>query len=166
MAFAHEKYYGTIEFVDQGQNVARATVQLQGANIGAAATNLAAVVSAFVAVTDAWISSYTLHDQFTTDVAFTAALPHGEVSTKALILTQLSSSPLKKASLEVPAPKDAIFQAASGEDYNKVDGSNAAVTTLVALYEAASEAYISDGENVITGGFLKGKRVSRANTRI
>jgi hypothetical protein len=160
MAFAHQQYYGTVEVVDQGGNLSVLTFELQGATIANAGTNLGTIVSNLAAVTDGWIRSYQLHDKWVTDVLFTASEPHGEVSTKALITVQLTT-PGKTASVEIPAPKDAIFSAGSGSGFNLVDPTNADVSTFLNQYNSGSQAKISDGEFTITGPFLKGRRIHR-----
>lgn len=160
MAFAHQIFYGTVEVVDQGMNVTVLTFELQGANIAAAGTNLATIVTNLAAVTDGWIRSYQLHDKYVTDVLFTAAEPHGEISTKALITVQLTTAG-KTASLAIPAPQDAIFVAASGEGYNQVDPTVTAVSDYLNMYNSGSQAKISDGEFTVLGPFIKGRRIHR-----
>jgi len=164
MAFAHQKWYGTVEVLDQGMNLTVLTFELQGASIAAAGTNLATIVTNLIAVTDGWVRSYQLHDKWISDVLFTADEPHGEVEKKALITVQLTT-PGKSASVEIPAPKDAIFTASSGSGYNLVDPANADVSTYLNQYNSGSQAKISDGEFTITGPFLKGKRISRRSLK-
>jgi len=162
MAFAHSAYLGVINMRDTGYNLVTKTVELRGATVAAAGTALANYVNDLIGVTDAWIESYRLEDVFLTDVLFTAALPHGEASTKAVISAALTT-PGKTGTVEIPAPKDTIFQAASGDGFNRVDGGDAAVTTFLNAYEAAGHAFISDGEDMADGGFIRGVRVHRAH---
>lgn len=160
MAFAHQGYYGTVNMRDQGMNPTRIRVRLQGLTIGAAGSALADFVAKLGAVTDAWIESYQFEDVWTTDVLFTAAEPHGEASTKAVLSMQLTT-PGKSGTFAIPAPKDSIFTALSGAGYNIVDFGVTAVSDLVNTFAAGGDAYISDGENVVSGGGIKGVRVHR-----
>jgi hypothetical protein len=159
MAFAHQAFFGLISMRDQGMNQTRMRIEINAplGTIAQAGTNLAGYVSLLAAVTDCWIESYTLEDKWVTDVLFTAAEPHGEAATKALLSVQLTT-PGKTGIIEVPAPKDAIFVAASGAGYNVVDTLNTAITAFVEAYESGQKAFLSDGELSIDGGLLKGVR--------
>lgn len=163
MAFAHGKYRLVVTLVDQGNRSTKLSMDLQGANIGAAETNAATVLGKLIAITDAWIPRYTVEDIFVSDVLFTAAEPHGKVTDRALVTVQLTT-PGKLASLEIPCPKDAIFVAASGEGYEQVDPSNTDLSDYLNLSNAAAQTFISDGENTINGPFVRGRRVGRHNT--
>jgi len=163
LAFAHQAYFGTVQLRDTGFNATRIRVKLQDGiahTIGAAGSSLGDFVNKLEACTDAWVEKYTLEDEWVTDVAFEAALPHGEVSTRALLTMRLTT-PGKSATFGIPAPKDSIFAAASGSGYNEVDFGVTAVSDLVNAFNAGSDAYISDGENTTTGGGIRGERVHR-----
>jgi hypothetical protein len=171
MAFAHSGYYGLVSMLDQGRVPTRMRVKLQGATIGAAGTALADFVAKLGAVTDAWIESYTLEDIWKTDVLFTANEPHGRASMKALITVALTT-PGKNAAVEIPAPSSgdgsnaSIFVAASGQGYDLVDPSLTPVSDFLNVFAAGGDAYISDGENTITGPFVKGIRTTRKSNTV
>lgn len=166
MAFAHSAYFGSISMLDQGRVRTRMRVQLQGANISAAGTNLGTFVSKLAAVTDAFIEEYTLEDVWRTDVLFTAAEPHGRASMKALITVALTT-PGKNASVEIPCPSSgdgpnaSIFVAASGQGYDLVNPAAVPVSDFCNTSNAGAQIFISDGENTIVGPFVKGIRTTR-----
>jgi hypothetical protein len=88
------------------------------------------------------------------------------VEEKAVLTLQLETAG-KKATFTIPAPKDTLFVAASGPNYNVVDGADSAIVALVGDFlTTGGSFYISDGETVAdTGGFIKGRRTHRASSK-
>lgn len=167
MAFTGANYFVNIDFVDSGLNRTRKRVQLIAASMTDALANAAVVVPLFVAVSDDYIVGYTVEQEFTNDAAgYPPTAATAENQTRALLTVALTTIP-KKAALEFPAPKDAIFGAAGTANYNIVDTSNAAVKALVNAFNAGQAAYISDGENTLntgSGGLVAGRRVHRGSS--
>ena len=171
MAFAHSAYYGTISMLDQGRVRTRARVKLQGGTIAAAGSALGDYVSKLAAVTDAFIEEYVLEDVWRTNVLFTDAEPHGRASMKALITVALTT-PGKNASVEIPCPSSgdganaSIFAGGSGVLYDTVDPSLTPVSDFLNTSNVGGDIYVSDGENTITGPFVKGIRTTRKSNTV
>jgi len=167
MAFTGGIFYVNIQFVDSGLNTTRKRVQLVAADMTEAIASAAAIVPKFVAVSDCYVVGYTLEEEFTNDAAgYPPTADSAENQTRALLTVALTTVP-KKAALEFPGPKDAIFGAAGTANFNIVDVSNAAVKALVNAFNAGQDAYISDGENTLNtadGGLVAGKRIHRGAT--
>jgi len=152
-----------ITFIDQGDNLSHMTIGVRGADIAAAETNAAANINDIIALTDAYVLSYSVREKFLNGAART---PAGEVEEKAVLTLQLATAG-KKAVFVIPAPKDTLFVAASGPNFNVVDGADSAIVAIVGDFaDTGGSFYISDGETVAdTGGFIKGRRTHRASSR-
>jgi len=165
MAFnSTARFFASVTFLDAGNNQSVMEVEVRAANITAAEGIMAAQIADFVAVSDAYIVSYAVREQFVNDAVRT---PAGEIEEKAVITLNLATAP-KKAVLVIPAPKATIFAGAPGTNaYNDVDPADAAVVALIADYvETAGVFYLSDGESAAdTNTFIKGKRTHRASGR-
>lgn len=119
--------------------------ELTAADYATAVTDAAAILAAFQAVSDAVVQRGSLADV----TEYPATLPTTGVDTA--ILATLSGkivSTQKPVVVRFPAPKDAVRLGTSGEEYNELDLSNAAVEAYWDLFGVSGESYISDGENV------------------
>jgi len=116
-----------------------------------------------VAVTKAYVVSYSIAEKFTNDAARTKA-NNGEIEEKAVITVNLATPP-KKGLLRIPAPVDAIFAGTDGDLWNTVNGANALVVAFLGDFQAGGFS-LSDGENIpATNYFVKGRRVHRNSSR-
>lgn len=146
-----------VEIADNSGKTTKKTFELQSADAAAAATDAAAVLAAFNAVTAGVVKSYSINQVF---VENALVLPASGVENEnqALLSIRLASDPTKYGGFAIPAADPAIFVAASGAGANQVDTGNAQLNTLVALFTAGNEAYISDGENADPALDFSGKR--------
>lgn len=127
------------------------------------------LVAAYNAITSAQIVRT---DVRTRQVENAPVNPSGaEVQEKASVTLQLASS-IEKANLSITSPIDAIFvNAGVGTQGNSVDTANAALATLVALWESGrvgGNLEISDGQAVASppaDAILAGRRVFRRRRR-
>ena len=160
MAIAAAGFKGTLTVVDNGRNSTTKTYMLKSANIGAAITDMADIVTAFAAVSDAAIVGYTVQALFEEGAL---ALPASGVQLEdtALITCTIVGEPLKSASFSIPAPKPSIFVGLSEENANIVNTENAAVDAYFSVFQLNGQAYISDGESAQT--MKKGRRVHRGS---
>lgn len=164
MAYVLENYLMTISLVDAGENTGTVTLQLQATDDLAAGTDAGAIIAAFNAVSDGAVSTYTISKRFYND-AFALPAAGVQVEAKALLSMRDAVNPQKKHVSRIPAPKAAIFTAPTGAGSNVVDTTNLAVLAWVNLFNAASKAYVSDGETTALDGIISGRRVTHYSSR-
>jgi len=102
---------------------------------------------------------------------------NGEVEEKAeiscaLVLSGSGPGQTTKATISIPAPVDALFQATSGSLYNVVEPSNAALQSALALYETgfgvAGAFTLSDYQGIqdpTLPGNVSGKRIHKGSKK-
>lgn len=168
MALVSQGWFVTFSFVDNGNNVVTRRYKSRKAAFADVQTDVAAAIPLIQAVTDAVISGYLICEQFAEDnLTFPAAGIENE--NQALINVQLAGG-VKKATLNIPAPKIDIFQSVAGPGANIVDIVDSDVINFFQMFSNTGSAtppddafFISDGE--IADILLKGKRISRKSLR-
>lgn len=143
----------SVTVVDNGGDTTTRTFDLQSADGTEAATDSAAVLAAFMALTDAVQVSHWYYESFVNDsLAFPAS--GVENQNQALLDFLITDDPTKHATLSIPAPKPGIFMSTSGPAAEIVDVADAAVIAFAALFIPAGNAFLSDGEtaDALVGG--------------
>jgi hypothetical protein len=167
MAFIDKGWFLDTEWIDTGGNKTRRTFQLTAATVaGSIATVIADVqiiVAAWIAATDAVLVSQRVTSLSVED---SVVLPAGDVNVEenAQISAKIFGTPNKSAVFEIPAPKNTIFRAPTGEGHNQVDFTKPIVAAVVNIYKDGEQALISDGES-ITDQDIRGKRVHHKSTK-
>lgn len=156
MALVSKGWRLVVELIDTGGNGTTRTYELTSATAAEAVTDGAAVLAAIAGASDAVVKQYTLGEKFVEGVLTYPA--DAEVEENAQITAQIVGEPHKSAIINIPAPKDTCFMAATGPGHNVVDTADAAVAAYLALFAPAAECKISDGE-FIALTTAKGKRV-------
>lgn len=152
----------TITVVDNGGDVTTRTYDLQSADDIEAGTDSAAVLAAFMALTDAVLLSHQYYEVFVNDaLAFPAS--GVENQNQALLDFLITDDPTKHATLSIPAPKPGIFMSTSGPSAEIIDVADAAVIAFAALFIPAASAFLSDGEtaDALVGGHRRHVRSRR-----
>lgn len=148
-------------FEDNAGDVTSRAIQMKwDTDLTTTLANALAHAVLWAAVTKAGVQRTDVVLRYTDTDAPDATSENNEVAHVALKLTTASPALLtQKATLEVPAPIAALHLAASGEDYNRVDTTNAALLALYADFEAAGNVYISHGQNAeqLSGGYIHHK---------
>lgn len=162
MALVANGFWLSVTMVDNGGNETTRTYQLASADAAAAGTDSAAILTALGNVTDAVILSWFNYQRFVND-AFAYPASGVEVEDLALLDFNIVDHPEKSATLTIPAPKPAIFNATSGPGANIINTGNAAVIAYAALFKTAGKALISDGE--VADTLIGGKRIHRKSSR-
>jgi hypothetical protein len=163
MAFNSVGFEATVTFLDRGDNQTTMRFGVDGADISAAEVIMAANIADIVAVTKAYVVSYSIAEKFTNDAARTKSA-NGEIEEKATITVNLETAP-KKAVIRIPAPVDTIFAGTDGELWNTVDGADSLLVAFLGDF-ASGGFQISDGEHVpATGFFVKGTRTHRSSSK-
>jgi hypothetical protein len=165
MALASVGFLLTVRLVDQGSNKSTLRYDLTAADAATAAADAATIMAALAAVTDAEIQAYSLAEQFQDGTVESGS---GEVEAIASIVAKIDSAAVKYASVKIPAPNVGIFKAAAGDDFNNVDPADTALVTYLTVFATGNEAYLSDGEALLspgTAGNVTGKRIHRASRK-
>lgn len=160
MALTSNGWFLSVSLVDNGANTTHKRYQLQAIDATTAATDVATILAALGAVTDAVIASYSYGEEF---VESTLVYPAAgiENENKASLTVLLDTGGGKKANHKIPAPVIGLFVAASGPSANIVDVADTDLNTYMNIFKSGNEAYISDGETM--DSILSGKRVSAKN---
>lgn len=149
-------FFLTITIMDTQGDTSQLRYEMQSADFATALTDAGTVLTAVNAMTDGVITSYQIAQVMDEDsVSFPA---NADVSQRASLTFQLANS-AKKASLQIPAPAQAIFQATSGPGNGIVDSTSAPIALYAPLFQSGGQLYISDGE--LSDFFLRGKRTTR-----
>lgn len=162
MALVSAGFVGNIEFTDTGGNTTTRRYALTSATAGAAATDMAAIMAAVGAITDAVISGYSVGERFVEAALVYPA--NAEVENQAQFSGKIVGFPNKSAVVSVPAPAAAIFTSPTGPGYNIVNIGFGAVQTFLLLFDGSGPVQVSDGESwVVTS--VRGRRVHQKSIR-
>jgi hypothetical protein len=167
MAFVEQGWKYTATVIDTGGNTTTRTFFLiatdDAGDLSPVIDAVTAINTALTAVTDAVItkqevSKVTVNDSVT--------LPSGDVNVEEnlQISAKIDGMPNKSAVIEIPAPKNALFQAPTGPGHNQADFTVTALGNYVNLFKTTCQAKVSDGEN-ITDQNIKGKRVHHKSSK-
>ena len=147
MSLVTNGWWLSITLIDGDAGVCTKRYMMRSADATEAAVDAAAIVAALDAITDAVISKYRYGEEFHEN-AFAYPAVTVKVEEKASITCLLTSGGAKKANLKVPAPVIGIFMGATGPKAGEVDVEDTDLVTYGDLFKTASEAYISDGEDL------------------
>jgi len=167
MAFIDKGWFLDTEWIDTGGNKTHRTFQLTAVTVAGSISTVIAdvqiIVAAWIAATDAVLVSQRVTSLSVED---SVVLPAGDVNVEenAQISAKIFGTPNKSAVFEIPAPKNTLFLAPTGEGHNRVDFADTAVANVVNIYKDGEQALISDGES-ITDQDIKGKRVHHKSSK-
>jgi len=158
MAFTTTGFFLSVTLMDYGENETHKRWQMTAATAAAAVTDAATVIAALEAVSDAEVTGYVIEQAYVED-AFALPSVVNPVSVVASITSLIDGAGSKKANLSIPSPNIGIFQGATGDAADVVDGTDVALDAYLDLFRDTGELLISDGE--VLGDFLKGIRVTQ-----
>lgn len=162
MALVSNGWWLTIGLVDNGGNKTVRNYQLNSVTPVEAETDSGTIIAALAGVSDAVIVSRSTYQRFVED-ALVFPASGVELENQALLNFNIVDHPEKAWTTTIPAPKPAIFMAASGPPANIVDVADAQVIAYAALFKAGGVALVSDGE--IADTLIGGKRIHRQSSR-
>lgn len=155
MAIVTDHFEITVKLVDEGTNFSTLTFQCRDAAYADVVTAKTALVAALDAITDCVIQRVSINEIWANDAfAYPADV---ETANKLSMTIELAGGIGKKANLKVPGPIAAMFGATGTAGFNVLDTGNALILTYVALFAAAGDFFISDGEDAVT--LVSGKRI-------
>ena len=175
MALAFEKFHLSVRIADAGGNIATMNFRISGTTTETAKLTADAIATEVQALTNGQVVGYTFSSIYSEDATYLGAAG-SEVENIAQVNFRLQQSatpdgPIGKwGSIRVPAPKDALFLAATGELRNTVNPANAALQTLLERYDGSLTYTVttSDGqiaEPVATTGNVNGHRIHRKSSK-
>jgi len=131
---------------------------MTAADYTTAAADRTIILAALDAVTDGVILKHRLSE--VTDVTSTLPETYVDVAIVGTLSGKINGTN-KACVVSFPAPADAMRLELTGDGYNELDISDAAILAYWALFDVTGEATISDGES--TGSLLRSQIISKAS---
>lgn len=163
MALTSQGFEASLVLVDTGGNKATRTFELTAATNAEALTDMATIVAAYQALTNAVVESYRVAEKFVED-AFSYPIGNVNVEELANIVVGVTDKPDDPHTIKIPAPKDLLFVAATGRSRNTVDVTAVSLLAFMATYNPGGNATFSDGDTW-DGNIYTGKRTHRGSTK-
>jgi len=116
---------------------------LQSADYATAVVDAATVYAALQAVSDVNIQKGRLSEV----TEYPVSLPSNVDTAIIATMSGKINGSTKSVVVKFPAPKDTLRLGSTGDEYNELDLSAAAIEAYWDLFNVGAEAYISDGEN-------------------
>lgn len=151
-------WFLTVSLADQGGQISTLEYMLKAIDYATAQASVTAILAQIGNVTQSSFSSYSLSQRYMEDSLAYPGAAQNEI--KATIIVNLTGG-TKKATLNIPAPTNGLFVAATGPNSDVLDTLDADVIAYVALYAVGGSAYISDGEDA--DFVVRGRKTSRRN---
>lgn len=155
MAIVTDRFEITVTFADRGQNTSTMTFACRDAAYADVITAKTGLVAALALVSGCTIARLSVNEIWKND-AFAYPTLY-ETAEKASLTINLTGGTNKKANMKIPGPLPSYWGAVQTAGFNVVDTSNADLLAYVALFAAAGDFYISDGEDALS--LASGKRI-------
>jgi len=153
MALVSKGWELVVGLVDRGGKTVNRTFELTAVDTAGDATAVFADVGTIItnlnAVTECVIKGYRVAEVFAEDALALPTSAEAEAEQRLSISALIVGDPLESATYHIPAPAQALFQAASGAGADLPNFSNAALDAFIAMFDSGGSdlAYISDGES-------------------
>jgi hypothetical protein len=169
MALVQTKWVLSVTLIDVGRKQTKKEYDLVATTDAEAAAAAAAILSDLTGATDLAVSGYSINNVYTEDDLTIPVVLTAKRTNILSLNVQLASSPLKKAVITIPGPKDSLFVGVPGTTaYNDVKLDAALLLAYTDNFRdgATPNASISDGEFMAqTDGHISGVRISRSTTK-
>jgi len=164
MAFVASNFGVTVSYMDGGSNVVTREYLMDDDIATYEDAEIAAteILADIVPATDAAIPEYRVF-QVKREGSLVIPAATVQVENCASMTLLLSTPGNKKANLNLPAPKIALFVGTTGPQSNIVNMGATVVTNFTDNFLAAGKFTISDGETISRG--LSGKRVHKKSSK-
>lgn len=162
MALVAGAWIMSYSLLDSGNDVTTQTRRLQAVDAASASASALAFITALKLVTDAKVVDYSVGQQYVENalVGFDDATVRNSI--QAVLTASILDQPLKKATVNIPAPKIGLFTAITGEGSDVVNtAAGGLAQTFLEEFWSGGSVYLSDGENLDPITNLKGIRVSK-----
>ncbi len=165
MSFLASNFGCLVTYMDGGSNTTVRDYEMDESVLTFDDANVAAVaiLADIVATTDAVLPRYRVY-QNNDEGSLTIPATTVQIENCASLTVLLTAAGSKKANLNIPAPKAAIFvNPTNGPQNNIVNMSNAAVLAFLDNFTVTGDFTVSDGEEISRG--LSGKRVHKRSNK-
>lgn len=155
-----------VTLIDNGGNTSTLSYSLVAIDYTAAAAAAATILTRIGNVTNAVVKGYSIVQRYIEN-ALTLPGSGVQVEDRATVVLQIAGDPLKKVTVNIPAPKAGIFVGTSGESADVIDTSDTDLQAYASTFHTGGLATISDGEFVddaVRAGVEKGKRTHRRSS--
>lgn len=153
------------EFEDaDGDRTQRHIQMVWDIDLATTLANAAAVAASLQAITTAAVNKFHVHIHYEEDAPAARGGENQEVAHLSLALNVAPPAGMSKVKVfDLPAPDTLIRVAPTGPGSNLIDITNAALTTFLAHFLPAGEAYLSHGQTLdeITDGYVHHRRSKR-----
>lgn len=170
MALVESGDYGgwelNVTLIDNGANTSTLSYALVAADHAAAVAAAATILTRIGNVTNAVVKGYSVVQRFIEN-ALTLPGSGVHVEDRATVVLAIDGDPLKKVTVNIPAPKATMFVGTSGDSANEINTANTDLQAYAATWHTGGLAVISDGENVADAprsGVEKGRRTHRRSS--
>lgn len=161
MAIVSVGWEVTINLLDRGSNATSRVYNLDP-DVNTYTEAIAAkdqILAALLDVTDLGVTGILVREKFEENAFSVPTAATAEVSAHAEISGVLNGFTTKRGTIDIPGPKDTLWVASTGPNYNVIDTGNAEVLAYAGLFGvAANIVTISDGEQFAAAPALVGKR--------
>lgn len=152
MALVFQKYRLTTTFIDTaGEKVKRSMVLTAPDEVNARSAAVG-IMTAYSTVSNAKIAGYEITSIFVEDALSLPA--DADVKEVLVVNAPIAGRPNKRGWLSIPAPKDTMFYATSGNDANIANMTNPVLLVLIKVWASAANGgwgtgLLSDGETIL-----------------
>lgn len=147
MALVLVGYRVIVELTDTQGDVTTRTYDTTATDFDEATTAATAIQAALAAVTGSVISGYTVGERYAENAL---TYPTGANNVNTLIVSaKIVGMPYKSGTITIPAPLDAIFEAATGPGNKVARTQSTPLSTYLDLFASTGPAFVSDGEKWI-----------------
>lgn len=161
MAIVSTGWEVTINLIDRGSNQTSRKYDLDP-DIDTYAEAVAAkddIVTALLGVTALAITSILVREKFEENALTIPTASGAEASTHAEISGILNGYATKRATIDIPGPKDTLWVATTGPNFNVINTANTDVLLYAGLFNVVTNvALVSDGEQFASTPAYVGKR--------
>jgi hypothetical protein len=171
MALVQDHFEATVTLTDKGGNDTTRTYQFidnpTDGNISGLITQLNGLLVFLQAVTKLVIKKYTISRVGINDAFALPTDAGAEAEAHAIVTAPIHGKPLKSATVDIPAPEDAVMVGTSGAAYNQVDPASSVLVAYLDSWtdgNAVNFFTLSDGETIDQVN-VRGKRTHSRSTK-
>jgi len=169
MSLAAIGWKAVVGLVDRGGKVVTRTFHLTATDTAgdasAVLTDVATILTNLAAVTECKIKNYSVSKEYSENALTLPTSAEAEAEQQLHISALIVGSPTESATYDIPGPKQALFQAASGPGADLPNFSVTALDNFIEMFNSGGTdiATLSDGESWDTNT-AKGKKTHKHST--
>jgi len=166
MALTSQGWELIVGLVDRGGKVVNRTFDMTAVDTAGDATavfaDVTTIIANLVAVTELKVKSYRVAKLYSEDALTLPTSAEAEAEQQLHLSALIVGDPTKSGTYDIPGPKQALFQAASGPGADLPNFSLTALDTFIEMFNSAGSdlAQLSDGESW-DSNTVKGKKTHK-----